>query len=533
MSKAIVFAHKQEPSVERGLGVQPLAKERGRSHDQSVGRSRHPRVVSSRCARDRVGNLGIVHDLPGNRHGGWRCWRRLDSPVRLSSWILYAYPLRATAKGGFGSLLLCLILGVGGVAHPAPWSATAQTRTESSQRAVEGGDYRRPLGNDPSTLDPARVNDIYGRSVAQQIFDGLVQFDQTLTVVPAIAQMWKASRDGLTWTFTLRKGVKFHHGREVTAEDVVYSLTRIVDPKVQSGGADLLIGIAGAREFREGKAKQISGLVAADRYTVQVSLKEVLHPFVAILAVGHAKIVPKELVEQQGETFGTRPIGSGPFKLVRWERGKDIVLAANPDYYDGAPKLSRVIYRIFPGEEFDAMYDQFQQGNLEDTPIPTRDYRRLLTAGPYVHVKRPMLSVRFYGLNTRVKPLDDRRVRQALIYAIDREALVDAVYLGRYTPARGILPPGTLGFNPKLTGYPYDPRAARELLAQAGYPGGRGLPPIAIWSGTKSEKAVQEHELIKKSLGAVGIQTEFHYEANWPAFSAMLGQGKFPMFLYA
>jgi oligopeptide transport system substrate-binding protein len=412
-------------------------------------------------------------------------------------------------------------------------SAPAQTRADSSQQASLGGEYRRPLGNDPSTLDPARVKDIYGLSVAQQLFDGLVQFDHTLTVSPALAQFWKASRDGLTWTFTLRKGVKFHHGREMTAEDVVYSLTRIVDPKVQSGGADLFMGINGAREFRDGRAKSISGLTALDRYTVRVSLKEAVHPFVAVLAVGHAKIVPKELAEQQGEAFGTRPVGTGPFKLVRWERGKEIVLAANPEYYGGPPKLARVIYRIFPGEEFDAMYDQFQQGHLEDTPIPTQNYRRLVSPGPYVHVKRPMLSVRFYGLNTRVKPLDDRRVRQALIYAIDREALVEGVYLGRYTVARGILPPGTLGFNPNLKGYPYDPRTARELLAQAGYPGGRGLPPIAIWAGTKSEKILQEHEQIKKYLAAVGVQAEFHYEASWPSFSSMLAQGKFPVFLYA
>ena len=441
------------------------------------------------------------------------------------------YCFDAQTKGGarpplFLFALVCLV-----VATSLP--ASAQVRGEASAPVIDGGVYRRPLGSDPATLDPARIRDIYGLSVAQQLFDGLVQFDQTLTIAPALAQFWKASRDGLTWTFTLRKGVKFHHGREVTAEDVAYSLTRILDPAVKSGSADLFASIKGAQEFREGKAKQVSGLTVLDRYTVQVVLTEALVPFVSVLAVGHAKIVPKELVEQQGEAFGAHPIGTGPFKFVRWERAKEIVLAANPDYFDGPPKLSQVLYRIFPGEEFDAMYEQFERGNLEDSPVPTQGYRRVLTSAHSVYVKRPMFSVRFYGLNTRIKPLDDRRVRQALIYAIDREALVAEVYRDRYILARGILPPGMMSFDPNLKGYVYDPRRARELLAQAGYPGGRGLPSIPIWSGVKLEKLLQEHEQIKKYLAAVGIQAEFHYETNWPSFSAMLAQGKFPIFLYA
>jgi len=120
-----------------------------------------------------------------------------------------------------------------------------------------------------------------------------------------------------------------------------------------------------------------------------------------------------------------------------------------------------------------------------------------------------------------------------LIYAIDRDAIVNEVYLGRYSLARGVLPPGIMAFNPKLTGYRYDPQKARELLAQAGYPGGRGLPPIQIWSGVKLEKLLQEHELIKKYLAAVGVEAQFHYETNWPTFSAELAQNKFPVFLYA
>ena len=178
------------------------------------------------------------------------------------------------------------------------------------------GTYRRPLTNDPATLDPARVGDIYSRSVSQQIFDGLVQFDQTLTVTPALAQHWKASRDGLVWTFTLRRGVKFHHGREMTADDVVYSLTRLADPRTRSAAADLFLNVKGAPEFREGRAKSIEGLSALDRYTVQVTLQEALVPFVSVLAVGHAKIVPREVVETMGDAaFGSAPVGTGPFAV--------------------------------------------------------------------------------------------------------------------------------------------------------------------------------------------------------------------------
>lgn len=395
------------------------------------------------------------------------------------------------------------------------------------------GVYRRPLGNDPATLDPARVTDIYGRSVAHQIFDGLVELDQTLAVRPALARFWRASRDGLTWTFTLRQGVRFHHGREVTADDVVYSLTRIVSPPVRSSAADLFIGVRGAQEFRDGRAVAVSGLVAKDRYTVEVTLTEAFAPFAAVLGVGQAKIVPRELVEQPGEAFGTHPVGTGPFKFVRWERGKEIVLAANPDHFDGAPRLARVVYRIFPGEQLDQMYEEFRKGHLEDTNVPTRDYRRVVSSSEHVYVKRPMFSHRHYGFNTRLKPLDDRRVRQAIVYAVDRAALIEEVFLGRYIPAHGILPPGTLGFNPRLAGYPHDPDQARELLAQAGFPEGRGLPVLEFWSSVRSERVLREHDYIRRSLAGVGIRSEFRYLTDWPAFLRMLEEGRAPVFLHA
>lgn len=398
--------------------------------------------------------------------------------------------------------------------------------------AAEATVYRRPLGNDPATLDPARIKDIYSLAVSQQIFDGLVQFDRTLNITPGLAEFWKATRDGLTWTFMLRKGAKFHHGRDVTADDVVFSLTRLLDPKTRSGAADVLLGIKGARDFREGRTDHVTGLVAVDRHRVRISLSGAFTPFVSALAVGHAKIVPRDVVERDGDDFGKRPVGSGPFRFVRWERGREIVLAANAAYFGGPPRLSGIRFKIFPGNDVDAMYREFERGHLEDAPAPTREYQRAVASKDHVHVRRPMISIRWYGLNARLKPLDDRRVRQALILAIDRVALLRDVYANRHVLARGILPPGTQGFNPALQGYGYDPDRARALLAEAGFPGGRGMPRIAIWSSVKRREIVRQHEEVLKYWAAVGVAGDIEYLTDWPAFARGLDEGKFPVFLH-
>src|SRR5262249_10613578 len=162
-------------------------------------------------------------------------------------------------------------------------------------------------------------------------------------------------------------------------------------------------------------------------------------------------------------------------------------LAANPDYFDGAPRLSRLVYRIFPGGELDQMYQEFTKGELEDTQPPTRDYRVAIAGGRHIYVRRPMFSVRFYGFNTRIKPLDDRRIRQAVSAAVDRAAIINSAHFGKHTVAHGIVPPGTLGFNPDLIAPGYDPPRARTLLAEAGYPGGRGLPKLEIWSSVMND----------------------------------------------
>ncbi|MBI4247031.1 MAG: ABC transporter substrate-binding protein [Candidatus Rokubacteria bacterium] len=435
---------------------------------------------------------------------------------------------RGDGKGSTGFLSLAVAILCLGWSVAVPGVVAGQGQPPPGGEAV----YRRPLGHDPGTLDPARVRDIYGLSVTAQVFDGLVQFDRTLAITPALAQHWKASRDGLTWTFTLRRGVRFHDGNEITSDDVVYSITRLLDPKVNSVVAGLFTGIKGAGEFRDGRAARVAGLSAPDRYTVQVLLDDNSVPFVSLLSLGHAKIVPAAVIKHSGESFGQHPVGTGAFKFVRWERGKEIVLAANPGYFEGAPRLSGLVFRIFPGNQSDAMYEAFQRGHLEDSPPPSKNYGAAVGSKRHLYMKRPMLSLRFYGLNTRIKPLDDRRIRQALNYAIDQESLVEDVFLGRYAPARGVLPPGTLGFNPQLRGYPYDPPRARQLLKEAGYPGGNGLPVLQIWSSVKRDEIVRSHEHVQRYLAAVGIRCEFHYLTDWPAFSKLLAEGRLPIFLY-
>lgn len=396
-----------------------------------------------------------------------------------------------------------------------------------------GGVYRRGLSHDPSTLDPATLNDIYGRGMAQQIFDGLVTFDGSLGIRPAIAESWKRSPDGLTWTFYLRRGVKFHNAREVTADDFVYSFTRLLDPNVRSSAAELFLPIQGAPEYVTGRAQTVKGLRAVGRYTLEIKLSEPSPPFVSVLAIGYAKVVPREAVEQHGKSFGLNPVGTGPFKLVRWIRDKEIVLEANNDYFLKRPYLDRIHYKIFPGKSIEEMFREFEQGNLEDSLIPADVRPRVKQQKQYQFIRRPVLALRFLGINNATPPLNNSLVRKAISYALNKNILVHGVYGDRYEIAMGILPPGTYGHNPAIKGYPYNPQIAKRLLKQAGYPVGKDLPLLEIWSSVRFGDIERENAHIVEQLAAVGIKAKFIYNTKWPSFKSDVYGGKLPIFRYA
>ena len=394
-----------------------------------------------------------------------------------------------------------------------------------------GGEYRVPLNIEPSTLDPARYTDIHSMAVAANLYDGLVQFDDQLKVVPAIASIWKISRDSRTYTFILRDDVKFHHGRIVTADDFVFSFSRILHPDTESPVTSLFLKIKGAQAYRRGEAAAVAGLRAPQPHLLQIELEEPFAPFLSILAMINAKVVPHDLPDLD---LARRPIGTGPFRLADWRPGERITLTANGDYFAGAPYLDGLRFVIYTDGGAEQIFADFQQGKLDQAPIPRGLYERVMaSSGDYSVVSQPGLNVTYVGLNTRVAPLDDARVRRALNHAVDTDRIVDNIHRGTGVPARGILPPGIAGFNPDFPGYSYAPDQARALLAEAGYPDGVGFPPLQLWIVSKSDHVRQTAQAIRGYLAELGVKVEVRSAANWKTFKEVIASGQAGLFYAA
>ncbi len=401
---------------------------------------------------------------------------------------------------------------------------------QSAPERIVGGQYRFPLLGSPTTLDPARTADIYSITIIQQVFDGLVQFDENLNVIPAIARSWRVSRDGLNYHFYLRDGVRFHNGREVKAEDFVYSFTRILDPNVQSNAAGLFSRIAGTRAFQEGKASFVEGLQVLGPRELEIRLVEPYPPFLTILAMKSAKVVPREEIEKPGSFFGRSPVGTGPFQFVEWVPDSRIVLRASKGYFEGRAPLDEITYVIYPGVQSDQIKKDFLGGGLDNFTVHSAEDHTDLKKQGYQLFRKPSLSLLFYGINCAREPLRDSKVRRALNLVLKRDAIVSVTE--RHIAAKGVIPPGMPGYNPDQKGYPFDLESAQALLAEAGYPGGEGIPVLHFWSYSRSELAQRELEIVKESLAAIGISIQVHFETDWASFEELLKNREFDLFRF-
>jgi oligopeptide transport system substrate-binding protein len=391
---------------------------------------------------------------------------------------------------------------------------------------------RIPLLVEPTTMDPARVEDGPTIEVLMHIYDGLVRWNEKNQIEPAIAESWKVSPDGRTYTFYLRKNVRFHTGRAVTAHDFVFSINRALSPSTASTVAGTYLNdIEGALDVLSGKAKSASGVKALDDYTLQIRIVKPRAYFLAKLTYPTAYVVDRQNVSS-GPQWTEKPVGTGPFKLARWEHNSIVVLEANPDYFDGPPRLARIERPIVLRPS--TRHAKYESGEVDAVDVTMGDYDR--------DVRDPVLksqmriydrpAVFYFALNQRAyPPFRDRRVRQAFAMAIDKPALIRLALKGINRPANGILPPGIPGHDPNFKGLPYDPARARLLLAQAGYPGGRGLPPLTL---TFREQMVDLRRLAEAAAEMyrrnLGVDVKLR-EMEWGVFLQERNRGTLPFFL--
>ncbi|MFQ5861194.1 MAG: ABC transporter substrate-binding protein [Dehalococcoidia bacterium] len=352
-------------------------------------------------------------------------------------------------------------------------AAACRVRTPTStpvlQPAVaQGGEFIQ-RGSDPPTLDPHLTTDATSATYIVEVFGGLVTLDLELQVAPDLAERWEVSRDGESYTFSLRRDARFHDGKRVTAEDVRWSLERVTNPSTQAPVVDTYLGdILGVKEKLEGRTPELAGVEVLDDSTLRITLETPTAVFLKKLTYPTAFVLDRENVEGQAN-WTQQPNGTGPFRLAEYVVGERLVLERNEFYHLGPPNLDRVRFILSGGNPM-LLYEN-DEVHIAGVGLADRE-RVLDPANPLseeVHLAPPDFSIQYLGMNVNQPPLDDVKVRQALNYAVNTEFMAAQLFEGLLVPAKGILPPGFPGYNPDVEGYTFDGERARQLLRESKY----------------------------------------------------------------
>jgi oligopeptide transport system substrate-binding protein len=395
--------------------------------------------------------------------------------------------------------------------------------------------FRMNLPDGLSTLDPAFAGDQASIWMCNQLYSGLVELDTALQVRPLLARSWELGDSGKTYTFHLRTGVLFHPDpcfapeatRALISRDVRQSFTRICNPDVAARGAWIFNGkVQGVDDYRAGHAKMISGFSTPDDSTFVIRLTAPFPPFLGMLAMTYASVVPQEAVLKYGKDLRAHPVGTGPFRFKSWQPGRSLILLRNAEYFEQDAQGQRLPYmeavQVRFIQERLSEFVELCQGRLDfvnDMDKSTRDELflpggavRPRYAQQFRFLSAPQLNTEYIGLlrdtnSTLLQghPLRDRRVRLALNHAIDRQQLVEYVLNGKGSPATaGIVPPGLPGFDSiAVKGYRFDPALSARLLSEAGYPGGKGLPLLTLKSNPPYRAVM---EFVQKSFERIGVR---------------------------
>jgi ABC-type transport system substrate-binding protein len=403
----------------------------------------------------------------------------------------------------------------------------------TGEQVTRGGIYHAALLNNPATLDPAYVQDQYGAAVVQQLFDGLVRFDPYLMILPALAKTWQVEDNGKSYRFTLQENARFHNGDPVTAEDVVFSLSRLLRIDPSPSTLPHLLKISGAKAYRGNHSEVVTGIQAIDNRVVLIQLEEPYAPFLTALGMYQAKIVPKNEVIRLGDQFGRNPIGSGPFRFISWEADKHILLKGFSKYFSGAAFLDGIDYSIYPGVEIDQILADFQNGNLDEILVSGNTQKALSNQNDLKWFHRPSLSLLFYGIRGDRPPLDNPEFRRRLSTAIDRTILLKQVYGGQFEPAEKILPPGMPGVSKANKTLVEAPSTTPSSLNSTLKGDKNSAVSIEIVSASKSAFAQAELSFIRDAWAQLGVDLEIRYITDWSEFEEYINSDAVQIYRYA
>lgn len=403
------------------------------------------------------------------------------------------------------------------------WGGTA---TLASAKA--GGILNDYFGEDPGTFDVQADTTLAVYGLAREIFNTLVRYKgATLELEPELlAKMPEISKDGLVYSFELKKGVKFHDGKtELTSEDVKFTIERMLGPVGLSKW--LFDPIKGAKEFMNGKADSVSGITIVDKYRFKLTLEKPYAPFLANLAVPSASIYSKKLVTEAGDKWAHNPVGTGPFKLKRYVPNTEIILERNPNYFEeGLPYLDGINYRII-GDYTTALME-FEAGNLDVVGVPSEaeERQRLLSTGRYELLKSTPLATYYFVFNMSDPAWKDVRLRKALAMCIDKQAIIDSIWGGDAVVATSFVTPGIpgafeMGKGPAL---PYDPEKAKKLVQELKAEG----KPVKCEAWQRGGTALADTNIaIQEMAKQVGIELNVVLTER-AAFGEARSKGKVP-----
>jgi ABC-type transport system substrate-binding protein len=392
----------------------------------------------------------------------------------------------------------------------------------------DGGTLRFAVKDQVRTLDPTIANDEVGYFLLHPLFDTLVDFSPSdLAIVPRLAERWEISPDQLTYTFELRPGITFSDGAPITAAHFKYSFERAFQTP-DSPFSDYLGDIDGARDMIAGKAVTCAGIAVPGDRRLVITLARRNPALLDVLTMPFTTPQRPAHVAQAGDQLRRRPDATGPFELASWDEGDRIVLRRNPHYVDRTrAHLDTIV--MLENVPRDTQFQMFERAELDSAErLAAPDYLFVMSEPawqPYLH-RTQALNVFGSRMNVRVKPFDDRRVRQALNYALDKRHTARLLN-GTTVPAHGILPPGMFGRDPDLAPYPHDVAKARALLVEAGYPDGVDVEYVT----TNDEETEKVAGSLQSDLAEAGVRLHITV-MSWSTWQTAVGQAVGPAFSY-